>query len=111
MGGESSDLESPAEALYNAQDMLAIERARFRADCAARAIRTAADAEKHMCRIAVARAEVVRQKNIIAACDVALIIFLLAGDTGGPRRQPAADSLYYGIVAQGHWSAIAVIWY
>ena len=47
--------------LYNAQDMLAVERARFRADCAARAIRTAADAEKHMCRIAVARAEVVSQ--------------------------------------------------
>ena len=59
VGGESSDFETPAEALYNAQDMLVRERARFRADCAARAIRTAADAEKHMCRIAVARAEVV----------------------------------------------------
>ena len=58
-GGESSDFETPAEALYNAQDMLVRERARFRADCAARAIRTAADAEKHMCRIAVARAQVV----------------------------------------------------
>ena len=110
VGGESSDLETPAEALYNAQDMLAVERARFRADCAARAIRTAADAEKHMCRIAMARAEVVRQKNIIAAWDVALI-FWWAGGTGGARRQPAADSLYYGIVAQGHWSAIAVIWH
>ena len=59
VGGELSDFETPAEALYNAQDMLVKERARFRADCAARAIRTAADAEKHMCRIAVARAEVV----------------------------------------------------
>ena len=59
VGGESSDFETPAEALYNAQDMLVRERARFRADCAARAIRTAADAEKHMCRIAVARAQVV----------------------------------------------------
>ena len=50
--------------LCNAQDALAYERARFtsRADCAARAIRTAADTEKHMLRIAVARAEVVRQK-------------------------------------------------
>ena len=57
-----SDNDSTAEALYNAQDMLAYKRARFRADCAARAIRTAADAEKHMIRIAVARAEVVRQK-------------------------------------------------
>ena len=59
VGRESSDFETPAEALYNAQDMLVRERARFRADCAARAIRTAADAEKHMCRIAVARAQVV----------------------------------------------------
>ena len=59
VGGESSDFETPSEALYNAQDMLVRERARFRADCAARAIRTAADAEKHMCRIAVARAQVV----------------------------------------------------
>ena len=59
VGVESSDYETPAEALYNAQDMLVRERARFRADCAARAIRTAADAEKHMCRIAVARAQVV----------------------------------------------------
>ena len=63
VGGESSDKESPAESLYNAQGMLAFERARFRADCAARAIRTAADAEKHMCRIAVARADVVRQNK------------------------------------------------
>ena len=59
VGGESSDFETPAEALYTAQDMLVRERARFLADCAARAIMTAADAEKHMCRIAVARAEVV----------------------------------------------------
>ena len=63
VGGESSDKESPAESLYNAQGMLAFERARFRADCAARAIRTTADAEKHMCRITVARADVVRQKK------------------------------------------------
>ena len=59
VGGECSDFETPAESLYNAQDMLVRERARFRADCAARAIRTAADAEKHMCRIAVARSQVV----------------------------------------------------
>ena len=63
VGGECSDLETPAESLYNAQGKLAFERARFRADCAARAIRNAADAEKHKCRIAVARAEVVRQKK------------------------------------------------
>ena len=59
VGGECSDLETPAESLYNAQGKLAFERARFRADCAARAIRNAADAEKHKCRIAVARAQVV----------------------------------------------------
>ena len=47
----------------HAQDALAYERARFRADCAARAIRTIADAEKVMLRIAVARAEVVRPKT------------------------------------------------
>ena len=43
--------------LCNAQDALAYERAWFRADCAARAIRTIADAEKAMLRIAVARPE------------------------------------------------------
>ena len=59
VGGDYENNDSTAEALYNAQDMLVRERARFRADCAARAIRTAADAEKHMCRIAVARAQVV----------------------------------------------------
>ena len=105
VGGESSDLETPAEALYNAQDMLAVERARFRADCAARAIRTAADAEKHMCCIVVARAEVVSQE--ILELDMTLTNVVWAGGTGGARRQPAT----YGIVAQGHWSAIAVIWH
>ena len=49
------------EELYNAQDELAFVRARFRADCAARAIRTAEDAEKHLRRIQAARAEVVRK--------------------------------------------------
>ena len=51
-----------AEALYNAQGTLAYERARFRAKCAARTIRTAEDAERAWIRIAVARAEVVRQE-------------------------------------------------
>ena len=41
---------------------LAYERATFRADCAARNIRTADDAERAWIRIAVARAEVVRQE-------------------------------------------------
>ena len=89
VGGESSDKESPAESLYNAQGMLAFERARFRADCAARAIRTAADAEKHMCRIAVARADVVRQKKIFSLHGTLPYFFLWAGGTGGARRQPA----------------------
>ncbi len=68
VGGECSDLETPAEKLHNAQGKLAFERARFRADCAARAIRTAADAEKHKCRIAVARADVVRRKKKYYLC-------------------------------------------
>ena len=48
--------------------MLAYERARFRADCAARAIRTAADAEKHMVRIEVARAEVRHHTHAAQGC-------------------------------------------
>ena len=105
VGGKSSDFETPAEALYNAQDMLVRERARFLADCAARAIMTAADAEKHMCRIAVARAEVVSQE--ILELDMTLTNVVWAGGTGAARKQPAT----YGIVAQGRWSAIAVIWH
>ena len=62
VGGECDNNECTAEALYNAQDTLAYERARFRADCAARAIRTAEDAERARFRISVARAEVVRKK-------------------------------------------------
>ena len=45
-----------------AEDMLAYERAKFQADCAALAIRTAEDAERAWIRIAVTRAEVVRQE-------------------------------------------------
>ena len=48
--------------LYNAQRTLAYERAKFHADCAARNIRTTEDAERAWIRIAVARAEVVRQE-------------------------------------------------
>ena len=54
--------DSTAAALYNAQRTLAYERAKFTADCAARNIRTAVDAERAWKRIAVARAEVVRQE-------------------------------------------------
>ena len=46
----------------NSQDTLAYERAKFHADCAARNIRTTEDAERAWIRIAVARAEVVRQE-------------------------------------------------
>ena len=55
----------------NALDTLAYERAKFRADCAARNIRTSEDAERAYIRIAVARADVVSQ-DILAlhACDV-----------------------------------------
>ena len=91
---EKKDLETPAESLYNAQGKLAFERARFRADCAARAIRNAADAEKHKCRIAVARAKVVRQKKKLPL-HVTLPLFILwAGGTGGARRQPATNGIY-----------------
>ncbi len=48
------------EELYNAQDDLAYVRAQFCADCAAWAIRTSQNAEKHYLSIKVARAEVVR---------------------------------------------------
>ena len=45
-----------------AQDTLAYERAKIHVDCAARNIRTTEDAERAWIRIAVARAEVVRQE-------------------------------------------------
>ena len=45
----------------NAHDTLAYERAKFRADCAARNIRTSKDAERAYVRIAVARADVASQ--------------------------------------------------
>ena len=47
--------------LRNALDTLAYERAKFRADCAARNIRTSEDAERAFIRVAVARADVVSQ--------------------------------------------------
>ena len=56
------DSDSTAAALYNAQGTLAYERAKFTADCAARNIRTAADAERAWKHIYMARAEVVRQE-------------------------------------------------
>ena len=89
----------------NAQDTLAYERAKFRADCAACNIRTTEDAERAWIRIAVARANVMSQE--ILELDATLSNVVWAGGTGGARRQPAT----YGIVAQGHWSAIAVIWH
>ena len=51
--------DSTAAALYNVQRTLAYERAKFTADCAARNISTAVDAERAWKRIAVAHAEVV----------------------------------------------------
>ena len=89
VGGECDDNDCTAVALYNAQDTLAYERARFRADCAARAIRTAADAEKHMNPISVARAEVVRHN--IYGQRVTLNIFFagrrLWGGAPSPRQR------------------------
>ena len=70
----------------DAEDTLAYERARFRADCAALAIRTIEDAEKAMVRIAVARAEVVRENIYIYARHVTLINCLRAGGSRGARR-------------------------
>ena len=46
----------------NAQATLAYERAKFHADCAAHNIRTTEEAERAWIRVAVARAEVVRQE-------------------------------------------------
>ena len=51
----------------NALDTLAYERAKFRADCAARNIRTSEDAERAFIRVAVARADVVSQ-DVSSAC-------------------------------------------
>ena len=74
-----------------AQDMLAYERAKFQADCAARNIRTTEDAERALTRIAVARADVVSQD--ILDLHVTLSNVVWAGGTGGAPRQPAT----YGI--------------
>ena len=54
--------------LRNALDTLAYERAKFRADCAARNIRTSEDAERAYVRIAVARTDVVSQDIALQAC-------------------------------------------
>ena len=48
------------EAMLTAEEELVWARERFRADCAARAIRTCQDAEWHYIHIQDARAEVVR---------------------------------------------------
>ena len=53
----------------NALDTLAYERAKFRADCAARNIKTSEDAERAYVRIAAARADVVSQDIALQACD------------------------------------------
>ena len=73
-----------------AEDMLAYERAKFQADCAARNIRTTEDAERALTRIAVARADVVSQD--ILDLHVTLS-FVWAGGTGGAPRQPATYGL------------------
>ena len=58
---DSDSTLSTAAALYNAQGTLAYER-QFHADCAARNIKTAADAERAWMRITAARAKVVSQE-------------------------------------------------
>jgi hypothetical protein len=49
------------EAMLTAEEELVLARERFRADCAARAIRTCQDAERHYIRIQDARATVVSE--------------------------------------------------
>ena len=69
-GGESEHYPqslrtlSKNEAWLSAEDELVWARERFRADCAARAIRTCEDAEWHYTRIRDARAAVVRAECI-----------------------------------------------
>ena len=69
-GGESEHYPqslrtlSKNEAWLSAEDELVWARERFRADCAARAIRTCEDAEWHYSRIRDARAAVVRAECI-----------------------------------------------
>ena len=53
----------------NALHTLAYERAKIRADCAARNIKTSEDAERAYVRIAAARADVVSQDIALQACD------------------------------------------
>ena len=74
-----------------AEDMLAYERAKCHADCAARNIRTTEDAERALTRIAVARADVVSQD--ILDLHVTLSNVVWAGGTGGAPRQPATYGL------------------
>ena len=70
-----------------ARDMLEYERAKFRADCAARNIRTPEDAERAYIRISVARADVVSLE--ILGLNATLCNVVSAGGTGRARRQPA----------------------
>ena len=93
----------------DAQDELAYVRARFRADCAARAIRTSQDSDNRYLRIQVARAEVVRHKLSALIVPTDNIVYGRRKLWGGVVRQPAGGR-YIGIVAQRHWSAVAVNW-
>ena len=70
-----------------ARDMLEYERAKFRADCAARNIKTPEDAERAYIRISVARADVVSLE--ILGLNATLCNVVSAGGTGRARRQPA----------------------
>jgi hypothetical protein len=75
-GEEGSDHDIATKALNKTEAMraalneLVYARERFRADCAARAIKTGQDAERRYIRIRDARAEVVSAQIICTDCDV-----------------------------------------
>ena len=77
---------SKNEAWLSAEDELVWARERFRADCAARAIRTCEDAEWHYTRIRDARAAVVRAECIWMYIECRTLTSCSAtGSAGGPR--------------------------
>ncbi len=86
---------SKNKAMLTVEDEMVWARERFRAACAARAIRTCQDAERHYICIRDARAAVVREgqqyidrwQRLLTSCSA-------AGRAGGPSGQPAAGGRF-----------------
>ena len=95
--GDAKSFRKALNNAVNAQNELACVRALFQADCAARATRTAQNAEKHFIRIQVARAEVTRHKLNAQHVTFNNWNILRSGKLLGVCRQPAGGR-YIGIV-------------